>query len=72
MPTVRDMSEWYIAVKKEELTDMIEKHQILVQNIQTLQEHVLQCQQALDTKTGSEEGVTNDGNTISSGVVSND
>ncbi|MCH2508411.1 MAG: hypothetical protein MK035_08085 [Dehalococcoidia bacterium] len=65
MPTEKDMSEWYIEIKRKQLTDLFAQHNSIVDQIKTLEHHILECDAGLSKEN------KNDGNTVSTSPIPN-
>ena len=65
MPSSKDMSEWYIEIKRTQLTDLFTQHNSLVEQITTLEQHIVECAAELSKEN------ENDGNTVSTSPIPN-
>ena len=65
MPSTQDMSEWYLDIKKNQLNDLFTQHNSVVDQIKTLEQHIVECEAELSKES------ENDGNTVFSKVVPN-
>ena len=65
MPNSKDMSEWYIEIKRKQLTDLFAQHNSIVDQIKTLEQHILECDAELSKEN------KNDGNTVSTSPIPN-
>ena len=65
MPTYKDMSEWYLEIKKNQLKDLLIQHNSLVDQIKTLEQHIIECGAELSKEK------KDDGNTVFSKAIPN-
>ena len=65
MPNSKDMSEWYTEIKRKQLTDLFAQHNSIVDQIKTLEQHILECDAELSKEN------KNDGNTVSTSPIPN-
>ena len=65
MPTANDMAEWYLEIKKSQLSDLIVQHNSAVDQIKTLEQHIIECEAELSKEK------KNDGNTVFSSSIPN-
>ena len=65
MPSYKDMSEWYIEIKRNQLKDLFIQHNSLVDQIKTLEQHIIEC----GAELSKEE--KDDGNTVSTSPIPN-
>ena len=63
MPTSIDMAEWYLEIKKSQLSDLVTQHNATVDQIKTLEQHIMEC----DAHLSKEK--KNDGNTVLSSSI---
>jgi myo-inositol catabolism protein IolC len=63
MPSTQDMSEWYIELKRTQLSDLFAQHNSLVEQIKTLEQHIVECAAEL-SKENEDDGNTVFGKTI--------
>lgn len=66
MPTAIDMAEWYLEIKKSQLSDLITQHNATVDQIKTLEQHIIECGAELSKEK------KDDGNTVFSSPITND
>jgi len=66
MPTSIDMAEWYLEIKKSQLSDLVTQHNATVDQIKTLEQHIVECDAILSKEK------KNDGNTVFSSPITND
>ena len=66
MPTSIDMAEWYLEIKKSQLSDLVTQHNATVDQIKTLEQHIVECDAILSKEK------KDDGNTVFSSTVTND
>ena len=65
MPSTQDMSEWYIDIKRTQLNDLFTQHNSAVEQIKTLEQHIVECEAELSKESN------NDGNTVFGKTISN-
>ena len=65
MPTPDDMCEWYIGIKRAQLNDLFTEHNSLVDQIKTLELHIIECEAVLSKEK------KDDGNTVLSSTIPN-
>jgi len=65
MPSYKDMSEWYLEIKRNQLKDLFVQHNNLVEQIKTLEQHIVECSAELSKEN------KNDGNTVSTSPIPN-
>ena len=66
MPTSIDMAEWYLEIKKSQLSDLVTQHNATVDQIKTLEQHIVECDAILSKEK------KNDGNTVFGSPITND
>ena len=47
MPTKKDMSEWYVQIKRNELEQLVARHNEIVEQIKNLDQHIVECDEQL-------------------------
>ena len=67
MPTEKDMSEWYVQIKRNELSQLVARHNEIVEQIKNLDQHIVECDEQLSKDKENE----NDGNTVSTSPIPN-
>tara|TARA_R100000808_G_scaffold21006_1_gene45408 strand:- start:2833 stop:3039 length:207 start_codon:yes stop_codon:yes gene_type:complete len=67
MPTEKDMSEWYVQIKRNELSQLVAQHNEIVEQIKNLDQHIVECDEQLSKDKENE----NDGNTVSTSPIPN-
>ena len=65
MPTADDMAEWYLEIKRSQLKDLFIQHNSLVDQIKTLEQHIIECGAELSKEK------KDDGNTVSTSPIPN-
>lgn len=65
MPTADDMAEWYIEIKKSQLGDLVTQHNSIVDQIKTLEQHIIECGAELSKEK------KDDGNSVLSNTITN-
>ena len=65
MPTSVDMAEWYLEIKKSQLSDLVAQHNATVDQIKTLEQHIMECDAILSKEK------KDDGNTVFSSPIPN-
>ena len=66
MPTSTNMAEWYLEIKKSQLSDLVTQHNATVDQIKTLEQHIVECDAILSKEK------KDDGNTVFSSPITND
>ena len=65
MHTADDMEEWYIEIKKSQLGDLVTQHNSIVDQIKTLEQHIIECGAELSKEK------KDDGNSVLSNTITN-
>ena len=65
MPTSVDMAEWYLEIKKSQLSDLVAQHNAAVDQIKTLEQHIMECDAILSKEKND------DGNAVFSSPIQN-
>ena len=66
MPTSTNMAEWYLEIKKSQLSDLVTQYNATVDQIKTLEQHIVECDAILSKEK------KDDGNTVFSSAITND